>query len=179
MAHRSRTAARLGASITTGAADFRTLAEQVTGRFDAVIAFDNALPHLVEDGDLRAAARSFAAKVAPGGVFLASIRDYDRLRADRPTFEGLRLLDGPEGRRIVFQMWDWDDGGAAYTVNQFILRESGGGWSTEHFRTRYRALTRDELGGFLSEASFADIRWNMDEFYQPVVIARGAGDDST
>src|SRR5262245_2603099 len=42
-------ARRLGASLTFGVADLRTLATQVGDAFDVVLAFDNALPHLLTD----------------------------------------------------------------------------------------------------------------------------------
>lgn len=197
-----REAERLGISITTGVADFRSLADQVEGQYEVVLSFDNALPHLLTDDDLRLAARNIAATTAPGGVFLASIRDYDALIETRPQFDGLRRMDGPDGPRIAFQMWEWDGDGARYTVHQFILRATDldagvdpvpgvdlniqvdpatgvdlniqvdRKWITEHYQTRYRALRRAELERFLAEAGFGAIRWDMTGFYQPVVIAR-------
>ena len=101
-----------------------------------------------------------------------------QLRIERPQFDGLRRLDGPDGPRVVFQMWDWDAEGDAYTVSQFILQEvdPGGGvdrkWISDHYQTRYRALTRAELEVFIAEAGFGSVRWNTSDFYQPVLIAR-------
>ena len=45
---------------------------------------DNALPHLLTDADLEAAARNLRAKLNPGGLLLAGIRDYDEVAASRP-----------------------------------------------------------------------------------------------
>jgi glycine/sarcosine N-methyltransferase len=85
VARAEREARALGASLTTGVADMRTLDTQVPGRFDAVLSCDNAVPHLLTDADLDAAARALAAKLVPGGVLLVSIRDYDTLRAAPPV----------------------------------------------------------------------------------------------
>src|SRR5260370_2424973 len=51
-----------GASLTVGVADVRTLPEQVGGVFDAAIACDNALPHLLADDDLLRGVSGMAAR---------------------------------------------------------------------------------------------------------------------
>ncbi len=48
-----------------------------------VISADNSLPHLLTDDDLARALASVRGCLAPGGVFLASVRDYDTLVRDR------------------------------------------------------------------------------------------------
>jgi SAM-dependent methyltransferase len=173
----SEEAARADVSITTGIADFRALADQVDGQFDLVITIDNALPHLLSDDDMQVAANNLASKVKAGGLLAASIRDYDTLRQERPQFNSERVIDGADGRRITFQMWEWPADGQTYTVNQFILQDRDDGWQTAHFSTEYRALTRSELEGFLGSAGFEQIHWNMTDFYQPVVLARLAQSD--
>lgn len=74
-------AKRFGVEIDFGTADFRTLEGSVEGTFDAVISCDNALPHMMSRDDLLLAARSIRWKVREGGLFLASIRNYDELLA--------------------------------------------------------------------------------------------------
>jgi 2-polyprenyl-3-methyl-5-hydroxy-6-metoxy-1,4-benzoquinol methylase len=56
--------------------------------FDAVICIDNALPHLETDEELLQAAQQAYEKLRPGGSFIGSIRDYDRLVVERPTTQG-------------------------------------------------------------------------------------------
>ncbi len=56
--------------------------------FDAVICIDNSLPHLQTDEDLLRAAQQTYGKLRPGGSFIGSIRDYDRLVVGRPTTQG-------------------------------------------------------------------------------------------
>jgi hypothetical protein len=170
-----REALSFGVRLTSGVADLRTLAAQVAGEFDVVLACDNALPHLLGDDELLQAARSMRAKVRAGGMLLASIRDYDQLLADRPGAEAPRVLDGPAGRRIVFQVWDWESDGRTYTFHLFILRQEGTEWRVRHRASRYRAVLRDELGDLLSAAGFSDVRWLLPEesgYYQPLVVAR-------
>ncbi len=117
-----REAASFGVSMAFGVADFRFLDTQVTGTFDVVLSCDNSLPHLLTDDDLRQAARSMCSKLRTGGLLLVSIRDYDRILTAKPRAETPRVFDGPEGRRIVLQVWDWTADGRGYTVHLFILR---------------------------------------------------------
>lgn len=166
-----------GVSLTSGVADMRELAQQVPGTFDVVLACDNALPHLLTDDDLRLATANIASKLRPGGLFLASIRDYDDLVQTRPRSEMPRVFDSPDGRRITFQVWDWAPAGSAYQVHQFLVRQTDDRWHTDHFVAPYRALLREDLDATLRTAGFEDIRWHEPEasgFYQPVVTARAS-----
>jgi 2-polyprenyl-3-methyl-5-hydroxy-6-metoxy-1,4-benzoquinol methylase len=163
-----------GVTLTTGVADMRLIDQQVDGQFDVVLSFDNALPHLLTDDDLGQAAQAIAAKIAPGGLFLASIRDYDQILLERPRSTPPQLYDDAAGRRVVFQIWDWHENQPIYTVNLFILKEIAGIWHTTHNATTYRALQRAELDAALSQAGLINIRWHMPEesgHYQPIVSA--------
>jgi 2-polyprenyl-3-methyl-5-hydroxy-6-metoxy-1,4-benzoquinol methylase len=170
-----REAERRQADLTFGVADLRTLDEQVDDKFDVVVAFDNALPHLLTSEDVRRAARAMASRLGRGGLLLVSIRDYDRILAERPTGEAPRVIDDETGRRIVFQVWEWADDGLAYDLHLFILRRVANRWLTTERSTRYRAIRRDELDAALNEAGLTDVRWLMPEesgYYQPLVLAR-------
>jgi glycine/sarcosine N-methyltransferase len=168
-------AERFGVEIAFGTADFRALEGSVKDTFDAVISFDNALPHMMSRNHLLSAARSIRSKVREGGLFLASIRDYDELLKERPGATTPKVIDTPEGRRLCFQVWDWDEDGRAYVVNLFLVSEESEGWRTIHHGARYRAVLRDELHDVLKEAGFSDVDWKMPAesgYYQPIVTAR-------
>ena len=167
-------AAQLGVAVIFGVADMRTLDRDVGRVFDVVLAFDNSLPHLLGPADMQLAAHAIRRTLRPGGVFLASTRDYDALLAQRPHVEVPRVIDGPDGRRIVFQVWDWGARGNVYTVHQFILVQAGNTWRTLHAQGRYRATRRSELTDLLQREGFGSVRWDepVDSgYYQPVVIA--------
>jgi glycine/sarcosine N-methyltransferase len=181
VARAEREATALGLKLAGFAvADMRTLSDQISQRFDVVLSCDNALPHLLEDEELAAAAHQLHAVLRPGGLLIATIRDYDAAQpapgAAVPT--ELRILGEGDSRRIVFQLWTWAADGQSYEVEQFILRPQGEGWLTTSARTRYRALKREELSRALTAAGFRDVRWHMPEtsgFYQPMVTARRSG----
>jgi SAM-dependent methyltransferase len=175
-ARANREARAAGATLTTGVADLRTLASDVAGVFDVVLACDNALPHLLTDDDLGQAVRGMARKLRPDGLFLASVRDYDRLAAERPPGELPRSFADPTGRRIVVQVWEWAPDGRTYRLELFILRQAGNEWRTTRHTAEYRALLRTDLERALrDEAGLTAIRWHMPDrsgYYQPIVTAR-------
>lgn len=177
VARAEREAIVRGHALTFGVADMRDLGSQVAGAFDVVLSCDNALAHMLGDDDLDRAAAGMAAKVAPGGLLLASIRDYDALVAERPRSAPPSAYDAPGGRRAVFQLWDWEDAGNLYRLTLFILHRQGDGWTMRHSESRLRAVTRDEVSAALDRAGLADIAWHMPPasgYYQPVVTARKA-----
>jgi glycine/sarcosine N-methyltransferase len=169
----AREASARGLLIRTSHADMRSL-EGVTGPFDAVISFGNALPHLLDDADLQAAACALRRVVRPGGVLLASIRDYDAALRNRPSGDLPRRFQTDAGERIVFQVWDW---GAqdTYTLRYFVLDRTASGWEVAERTTLYRALSRATLTEALAQARFDGIAWQMPEqtgYFEPVVVAR-------
>jgi len=167
-------ALRRGLAIPSRTADLRALDAAVPGSFDAVIAMDNALPHLSAE-DLPRAAAQMRARLRPGGALLVSARDYDQLRAQRPRFDRQQVTDGPEGRRITFQVWDWAEDGSRYALEQFVIRQTAPGTYEAHgHRGEYRAVGREELTGALASAGLVAVRWRPPEetgFHQPILSA--------
>jgi glycine/sarcosine N-methyltransferase len=186
-----------GASLTFDVADFRALDTKMMDTFDVVLCCDNSLSHLLEDTDLRVAVAQMRARLKPGGLFLASIRDYDQLVAPQadaslPSAPGLpgmyrkqqqgrprgtmpQVFDDAEGRRIAFQVWDWAPDGRSYRFTQFFVREVHGDYHTTHHVSQLRALLREELSRMLRVTGFSEIHWYMPAesgFYQPMVSAR-------
>lgn len=164
-----------GNRVSFGVADMRN-PSSVSDTFDVVLACDNALPHLLTDADLDAALGAIRARLRSEGIFIASIRDYDRLLTERPRAETPRVIDGPDGRRIVFQVWDWLDDGRTYTLSLFLIQPERDDWATKCFTTTYHALTRADLSDALRHAGFGNARWYAPDesgFFQPLVVARG------
>lgn len=170
-------AKRLKAKLTFGVADLRELGRQVPGRFDAVLSCDNALPHLLTGADLSKALRNMGEKLAPGGLLLLSLRDYDVLLRTKPSFTPPVVRGKGRDKSVYFQIWDWEKGGLVYKMHLFLIRQSRGKWEQRSFTTRYRALRRKELTALLRKAGFGDIRWHEPSksgYYQPIVTAKKA-----
>ncbi len=153
--------------------DMTSLAELTDRDFDAVIAIDNALPHL-SSCDLKLALEAVGSRLRPGGLFLASTRDYDALIQQRPTMQQPMFHGGPGVQRIIHQVWEWTSE-TEYTLHLFITVQSGAEWATRHYLSHYRCLLRSELDDALASAGFREIRWRTPSqtgFYQPLVTAR-------
>ena len=170
-----REATGFGCAMTFGGADFPNLTTTVSDIFDVVITCDNSIAHCLDDDDLAAALASMKTRLKPGGLLLLSIRDYDALVVDKPRFNNEHVHDRPEGRRVVFQVWDWASDGRRYRVHQFLIREIDGRYELKHFETELRALLRDEVMAAVRGAGYEEVRWHVPEasgYYQPIVTAR-------
>ena len=157
-------------------ADMRNLNSVPTAGFYAVICMDNALPHLLSETDLVQAAVQIRAKLHVGGTFVASIRDYDEILPRRPLVHGPVFFSDEGKRRIVFQIWDWQDE-RRYKFHMYLTHETSGGWTTVHGTSSYRAVLRGEITGILESHSFTNVRWLLPSesgYHQPVVIATAA-----
>lgn len=171
----AREAAAFKTSIMFSVADVRRLSEHVEGVFDAVLACDNALPHLLTDDDLHQGLCAMASRLRRDGLFLASTRDYDVLVRERPAMTPAEILTGPPGRRIIFQVWDWHPDSRGYRVQQFIAKDTGTGWQMVCHAAEYRALLRADFTDALRLAGLTDVQWHAPErsgYHQPIVTAR-------
>ena len=168
-------ATELGLDITFGVADYRNLGAVVSDSFDVVISCDNSIAHCLQDEDLDAALASMKARLNPGGLLLVSLRNYDTLVVDKPRFNNEHVQDRPDGRRVVFQLWDWADNGRQYRNTQFLINQTDGGCDVKPFETELRALLRDELMAAVHRAGYEESAWHVPEesgYYQPIVTAR-------
>lgn len=153
-------------------ANFCALSDTFLETFDVVIAMDNALPHMLCKEDLEAAVRSITDQIAPGGIFVASIRDYDALLMSKPAYSPPYIHKTEAGQRVSFQTWDWE--GDNYKLIQYII-EDGTDLHISKFPCEYRATRRQELTELLLFAGCTQVEWKFPDetgFYQPIVIAR-------
>ena len=167
-----RRAAARGLRIRFCQADFRALEDVFSERFDAVVALDNALPHMLTAEDLARAVKSVTGRVREGGVFIASIRDYDSILREKPAYSPPYVHKTAAGQRVLFQTWEWS--GDNYSFVQYVIDDEAE-VSVSRFACAYRATRRAELTGLLYEAGCAEVEWLFPEqtgFYQPVVVAR-------
>ena len=165
-------AAKQGLQIRFEQADFCYLSKVFSRQFQIVIAMDNALPHMLTKKDLSAAVESILARVARGGLFVASIRDYDALLLSKPPYSPPYIHQTPTGQRVAFQTWRWQ--GENYRLAQYIIEDSEA-LHTSKFECEYRATRREELTQLLTQNGCRSVTWLFPEetgFYQPIVVAK-------
>ena len=153
-------------------ADFCALSESFDSRFDIIIAMDNALPHMLSKDDLESAIKSITNQIADGGIFVASIRDYDALLADKPPYSPPYIHRTAKGQRVSFQTWEWQ--GDLYRLTQYIIDDEDS-LGISKFVCQYRATRREEMTQLLKANGCSEVTWLFPEetgFYQPIVVAR-------
>ncbi len=161
-----------GLQLSLHPADMRHLSALPSG-FDAVICLDNSLPHLDSQEELLQSAIQIRQRLRSGGLFLASIRDYDKLTIDKPVVHGPAFLSSPPCRRIVHQIWDWLDD-RRYTFHIYLTIQTAAGWDSHHYAATYRTVLREELSTALVIAGFREVQWLFPAdtgYYQPLVLA--------
>ena len=165
-------AAKNNVSIHFEHADFCALSNIFAEQFDIVIAMDNALPHMLTANDLESAVKSIVNQIKHGGMFVASIRDYDALLIDKPPYSPPYIHKTIKGQRVSFQTWQWN--GDNYRLIQYIIDDEET-LQVSKFECEYRATRRDEMTKLLIENGCSNVVWMFPEetgFYQPIVVAR-------
>ncbi len=158
-------------SISFKKADFRALSDCFEKKFDIIIAMDNALPHMLTETDLGKAIKSIADQTSEGGIFIASIRDYDELLVTKPPYSPPYIHNTDKGKRVCFQTWNWN--GDNYRLTQYIIDDEER-LQISKFDCEYRATRREEMTKLLLSSGFRNVQWKFPEetnFYQPIVIA--------
>ena len=153
-------------------ANFCALSDSFSEQFDIVIAMDNALPHMLTSADLESAVRSIVGQTKEGGIFVASIRYYDYLLEEKPSYSPPYIHKTEKGQRVSFQTWVWKN--ENYKLIQYIIDDEDT-LQVSKFDCEYRATRREELTKMLKSNGCKEVSWKMPEetgFYQPVVVAR-------
>jgi len=172
LAEAARRAAENRVALRFERADFCSLRETFSESFDIIICMDNALPHMLSGSALATAVRSIANQIAAGGIFVASIRDYDALLAEKPPYSPPYIHRTGKGQRVSFQIWDWDDD--LYRLTQYIIEDEET-LQIRKFDCQYRATRRKELTDLLIAYGCSTVLWKFPEetgFYQPILIAK-------
>ncbi len=153
-------------------ADFCALSDTFQVQFDIVIAMDNALPHMLSSDALEKAISSIAAQTRPGGIIVASIRDYDSILAEKPSYSPPYIHKTDKGQRVSFQTWGWKN--ENYRLTQYIIDDEES-LRISKFECEYRATRREEFTRLFLANGCYDVVWKFPEetgFYQPIVVAK-------
>ena len=167
----AREAEARGLCIDSAQCDMRNVRASVSGTFDAVIAFDNSIPHLQSDDEILEAFRGFAALLRPGGVVLISVRDYEQVdRATSHVPHGERSRG--EAQYRMSQHWTWLSP-THYRTTMIVEERRGDGW-TELVRSDapYYAVSTGRLLALMQQAGLDARRVDEVAFFQPVLCGR-------
>ena len=168
---RARDEARArGLMITFTVADLRQLSQAIHGRFAAVVACDNAIPHLLSDEEIRAAFTECRRLLQPNGVLALSVRDYASIERRSPDHHSYGTRTVGDHEYTAEQIWRWD--GDQYDLTLRLTDRHGAEPPVVHeFHSRYYAVTLARLEALLREAGFENIRRRDEHFFQPLLVA--------
>jgi SAM-dependent methyltransferase len=166
----AKEAATRGLAIAVTTADLRYLSSSFDRRFPALIACDNAIPHLLSDDEIRTAFAECRRVLDPGGVLLISVRDYAATKRRSPDHYsyGTRNIDGRTYK--IEQVWTWI--GNCYDLTLRITEEREAAPATvREFHSRYYAVDLPTLERLLIEAGFGSVARRDECFFQPLLVA--------
>ena len=172
IAEAKKRAKKNNVSVSFEHTNFCALSDTFSEQFDIVIAMDNALPHMLTSDDLASAIKSIVNQIKDGGMFVASIRDYDALLMDKPPYSPPYIHKTAKGQRVSFQTWTWE--GDNYRLIQYIVDDEDT-LQVSKFECEYRATRRQEMTDLLMENGCSEVVWMFPEetgFYQPIVVAK-------
>jgi glycine/sarcosine N-methyltransferase len=154
-------------------ADFLKLDSEIEDTFDVLISCDNSLPHLLSDTELELAAKNILSKIRPGGLFIATIRDYDEILKSKPISTYPIVADNDDTKTYTFQTWEWLENNI-YTLNHYVIKGAPDNFTTGLRKVQYRAYQRNEMDAIFKHEGFTGIKWLMpaeSKYYQPVMVA--------
>ena len=153
--------------------DLRTLARTTAGSMAAIIACDNAVPHLLSDSEILQAFRSCLRCLRPGGTALFSVRDYAKIVRKNPDVRPYDLQYDGNTRFLAVQVWEWH--GDQYDMRMYLISESPDGFcDTKVLVSRYYAVSVAHLLDLMVEAGFVETKRIDDVLFQPVLSGRRA-----
>jgi SAM-dependent methyltransferase len=167
-------AQRRGVEIDLAVCDMRAAHDHHGRQFDVVIACDNSIPHLLNDGDILLALRQMHGCTRPGGGCLITVRDYDREERGKGIVKPYGVRDRDGVRYVIFQVWDFE--GEVYDLAMYFVADDGGDHPATHvMRSRYYAIGTGRLLELMRQAGFASVERLDGRFYQPVLVGSREG----
>lgn len=167
--------ARLEASkrklnISFGVADMRELQKAYMRKYDLVIACDNAIPHLLNDNEIRRAFEQFYLVSSDQGGCMISVRDYAAMEKGGRQIFPRQVHLFPDGKLIIFDLWEFD--GDYYDITMYFVEDTGNttAKTTAIRGGRYYCISIARLEDLLHEAGFSRIVVLRERIHQPLLI---------
>jgi SAM-dependent methyltransferase len=163
-------AAKRNLNIPFYVADMRDLQKVYQGKFDLVIACDNAIPHLLSDEEILQGFVQFYRISSEHGGCLISVRDYATMQKGGRQFYP-RLVHATEnGKLIIFDVWEFD--GDYYDLTIYMVEDTGSpAVKTTAIRGgRYYCISISKIDALMQEAGFKKVVILKDRIHQPLLL---------
>ncbi len=167
----AREARKRGLTVAFSVADMKAAADHHGRTFDVVIACDNAIPHLLTDAEILQAFRQCYRALAPGGLCVVSVRDYDALEQGGTQVHPYGARMEGDTRYVLLQVWEW--AGERYDTTMYVIRHPVGEKPVViSAQATYYAVSIGTLANLMAQAGFAGVERIDDAFYQPILMGR-------
>ncbi len=164
-------ASRRGLDIEYQIADCKNLSETFSQKFDAIIAMDNAMPHLLSEKNFVAALKSIYNQLNDNGVFLASFRNYDEILKTKPiSAYPPRRKYTSTATYTILKMWNWEND--ICTSDQYVIEDTKNDHRIYYNTYKQWAITKEALFAICKKIPFRQIYWLLESetnYYQPIV----------
>jgi len=137
-------------------ADFRALENTFTDKYDCVLSYGNAIPHLMTDGDVRKAACSIYKRT--NKIAVLEMRNYDDLMTAQNRFLPMRINDVKDGFRYsILYVLDYLPGLIRYNIVYLMENLETGEKRMEYESVDYNPIRKDDFLAHLKAAGFAKV----------------------
>lgn len=158
-----------GLPIAFSVVDLRELAGAFPSPFAAVLACDNAVPHLLSDADILRGFSECHRVLIPGGLLVISVRDYATIERRSPDVRPYGGRAEGNCRYSAEQIWQWD--GDQYDLTLRLTEQCGAAPATiRDFHSRYYAVELPTLERLMYEAGFIRVERRDQHFFQPLLV---------
>lgn len=164
-------ASRQGVNVEFFEAGLTDIAERIDGKtFDAVVCLGNSLPHLLTQHELDRSIRSIRRVLAPGGVFIAQIRNYQKILKENLRFMPPTSTEVDGKEYLFFRMLDIQ---TARHVDFHIIRfqRDSGKWTHKIQTTRLRPMMKRHMDAAFKRAGFQETDYYGDYAFSPFTAA--------
>ena len=164
-------ASRRGLNIEYQIADCKNLSKVFSQKFDAIIAMDNAMPHLLCEENFIVALKSIYNQLKDNGVFLASLRNYNEILKTKPinAYPPRRKYTS-SATYTILKMWNWE--GDICTSDQYVIEDTKNEHRIYYNTYKQWAITKETLLTICKKIPFRQIYWLSESdtnYYQPIL----------
>ena len=151
-------------------ADMRQAWERHQRQFDVVLACDNSIAHLLNDGEIRLALQEFHRCAGQGSLCLVSLRDYDAVEKVGVHVKPCGLRQEGSSRYLLWQVWEFESGDIYRQDLYLVEDEVSAECKTRVMRSRSYAVSPDRVADLMREVGFQKVQRRDDCFFQPLIV---------
>ena len=145
-----------GSTVSFAVSAFRDLPTVLTSPFDVVLCLGNSLPHVIDDGELRASLEGMREVLVEGGTLLIQNRNFASMLAGQERFLPPKAA-AHEGRELLFwRFYDFLENGLL-RFHVAVFHRTDGPWQHTIHSSLMRPLQAEELEAALTAAGFHDV----------------------